>query len=301
MVDLRQVRGSAWVAYLLEKGGFKSLAALHNSLEVVGSVQSWTSYKSGKELPLSSTVKVVDKAIPGSAELWDFGPYGLPVWAVLNGELDACLDLVNKQLMDYQGDEKWMLIKRRRVSKLTNYERVQAMLEITLPRTAWGFPPDAKAQRLAQSRVKATSTQWGHAPLDLSNEPPYLNALNLRPEVSMEELFKMEVNPLSADYEDYALATIRHEFLTDWVQNHPTTRMMQKSMGIIPNLDDKLKPNLINKEFTLAYIALIYLCLESENNELMDAANFIYNGIYQAVLECFGQSIFNFYKNFKSS
>ena len=100
METVKELRGATWVAFLLEKGEFKSLADMHKVLGVVENVQLWSAYKSGKASPQETTVKLVDRVVPGSASTWFNGLHVLPLWAVLEGDMAVCqrvvVDLLNQ-------------------------------------------------------------------------------------------------------------------------------------------------------------------------------------------------------------
>lgn len=110
MENAKELRGATWVAYLLDKGEFKSLADLHRAVSVVGDVQLWSAYKAGKASPQETTVKLVDKAVPGSASLFLNGPLGLPLWAVLDGDMAVCQRVVSDLLHGYLEPEPWMSV-----------------------------------------------------------------------------------------------------------------------------------------------------------------------------------------------
>lgn len=265
MANLNEIRGNSWVAYLLEKGGFKTLAELHESLNVVGSVQLWSAYKKGTQ-PQDSTVKLVDKAVPGSASLWFNGPGGVPLWAVLGGDLAICGSVVSSLLNDYRKPERWMLLNRKPVSAMGDADKVKALLEIILPESLW-LPANPKDAEFVHPLLSA----------------PAGNAL--KGWLSLPELFARPDNAVAVGYLQDRLKAKEQGVIRSFVS---------KMIG--GNVSNETKHDLTNKHYVLAFIALVQICYESKDYLLMPAPHFIKQGIYQSVVDAFGMDVADFVK-----
>lgn len=263
MANLNEIRGNLWVAYLLEKGEFKTLAELHESLNVVGSVQLWSAYKKGTQ-PQDSTIKLVDKAVPGSGSFWWSGPGGLPLWAVLGGDMPVCGSVVSSLLNDYRKPERWMLLNRKPVSAMGDADKVKGLLEIVLPESLW-LPANTQ------------DAEFVHPLL------PVPTGNTLKGWLSLSELFARSENALAVGY------------LQD--------KLKAKEQGVIRSFVAKIKGDalsaetrhdLTNKHYVLAFMALVQICYESKDKLLMPAPDFLKKGIYKAVVDAFGFTVADF-------
>lgn len=268
METVNELRGAAWIAFLLERGGYKSLAELHKALDLVESVQSWSQYKAGVS-PQESTVRLVDKAVPGSASLFLNGPLGLPLWAVLEGDMAVCQKVVSDLLNAYVEPEPWMSVARRPVASMGDAERLKALLEIVLPKSLW--QPDS-----------AGSVRFN------PNAPHKIELVGW---LSLPELLDRAENPLAIQY------------LKDKLNAGEENIIKSAVLGFVSKLTgktafvDRSKDNLTNPSYVLAFIALIQIANESRDKTLMNAPAFIKNGIRQAVADSFGSDIALFVEN----
>lgn len=264
-MELDELKGNLWIAYLLEKGRFKSLAELHDSLNVVGSVQLWSAYKKGTQ-PQETTVKLVDKAVPGSGSFWWSGPGELPLWAVLGGDMPVCGSVVSSLLNDYRKPARWMLLNRKPVSAMGDADKVKALLEIVLPESLW-LPTNPKDAEFVHPLLSA----------------PAGNAL--KGWLSLPELFARPDNAVAVGYLQDRLKAKEQGVIRSFVS---------KMTG--GNVSDETRHNLTNKHYVLAFIALVHLCYESKDYLLMPAPHFIKQGIYQSVVDAFGMDVADFVK-----
>lgn len=262
MDTVNEIRGATWIAYLLDKGGYKSLAEMHEALDLLGSVQSWGQYKAGKASPQESTVKLADRAVPGSASLFLNGPLGLPVWAVLDGDMAVCQRVVSDLLNGYVEPEPWMSVARRPVASMGDSERLKAVLEIVLPQAQW---------HSASSSVRYNP-----------NEPHKLELVGW---LSLSELFQRAENPLAVLYPNDRLKAGEENILKSFVYG-----MVAKMTGQ-GAFSTQSKNNLTNPSFVLAFIALIQICNESRDKTLSLAPDFLKQGIKQSVNDCFDSEI----------
>lgn len=269
METLNELRGSAWVAYLLETGGYKSLAQLHEALEVVGSVQLWSAYKAGKASPQESTVKLVDRSLPGSATLFFNGPLGLPLWSVLDGDIEACQRVVSSLLDAFLEPKPWMSVARRPVSSMGDSDKLKAILEIVLPQSLW----------------------QPNTPDSMRFNPNAPHKLELVGWLSLAELFERTDNPLATQYLKDKLKAGEESIIKSAV-----LAFVSKLSGISA-VPDKARHNLTNPSYVLAFIALIQIANESRDKTLMNAPAFLKQGIWHAVVDTFGSDIANFVEN----
>lgn len=269
METLNELRGSAWVAYLLETGGYKSLAQLHEALEVVGSVQLWSAYKAGKASPQESTVKLVDRSLPGSATLFFNGPLGLPLWSVLDGDIQACQRVVSDLLYSYLEPEPWMSVARRPVPSMSDSDKLKALLEIVLPRSLWQ-PPD-------------------RGRLEFNPNAPH--NIELVGWLSLVELFERAENPLAVQYSADKLKTGQENIIKSFVYPF-VSKLTGKTV-----FEEKPKYNLTVPSYVLAFIACIQIANESRDKTLMNAPSFLKQGINKAVADTFGSDVATFVEN----
>jgi len=272
METVNEIRGATWIAYLLDKGGYKSLAELHEALDLVGSVQSWGQYKAGKASPQESTVKLADRAVPGSASVFLNGPKGLPVWAVLDGDLSVCQRVVSDLLNAYLEPEPWMSVARRSVVSMGDSERLKALLEVVLPQSLWHSP--------------SSSVRYN------PNEPHRLELVDW---LSLSELLGKDENSLAVSYSNDKIKAGEKNIIKSFVLG--MTDMLKSGIDVDQRaFTNKPESNLTNPAYVLAFIALIQICNESRDKNLMQAPEFIKLGIKDSVIDCFSIPIANFVK-----
>ncbi len=271
MENLEKIRGNAWIAFLLERGGFKSLAELHEGLAVVETSQLWGMYHRGVAHPQESTVKLIDRAIPGSASLWFNGPDGLPLWAVLDDNLSVCMQVVDGVLVDFPQPQEWMLLARKPFSRMDLADKTKALFEVVLPERVIWQPKDAP---------------FPHPLLPM----PQKN--NLDGWLSLSQLFETEQNIFA------------HRYLNDYLKSKEKSIIKAFVFGMVSKMtgkkvfaDDEIEHNLSNPTYVLSMIALLQLCFSSDDERLLKAPEYIKNGIKQSVLDCFGQDVMEFVIN----
>lgn len=269
MENAKELRGATWVAYLLDKGEFKSLADLHRAVSVVGDVQLWSAYKAGKASPQETTVKLVDKAVPGSASLFLNGPLGLPLWAVLDGDMAVCQRVVSDLLHGYLEPEPWMSVARRPVASMGDSERLKALLEIVLPRSLWQPPDRGVVQFNPNAPHNIELVGW----------------------LSLSELFERDENPLAAQYLKDKFKMGEENIIKSFVYGF-VAKLTGKTA-----FTEKTKHNLTIPSYVLAFIALIQIANESRDKTLMNAPAFLKKGIYKAVADTFGYNVSLFIEN----
>ncbi|MFZ6755543.1 hypothetical protein ACO0KY_19520 [Undibacterium sp. Dicai25W] len=264
-MELDELKGKLWIAYLLETGKFKSIADMHKVLGVVESVQSWSQYKAGIS-PQDSTIKVVDKLIAGSGSFWWVGPGGLPLWSVLDGNMAVCSQVIAGLFNNYRGNKPWMLISRKEFSAMGDADKVKGLLEIVLPESLW-LPANTRDAEFVHPLLPAPTGN------------------TLKGWLSLSELFTRTENALSVGY------------LQD--------RLKSKEQGVIrsfvamiknENLSADKNHDLTNKHYVLSFIALINICNDSKDKMLSPAPDFLKLGVYQSVVDAFGIGVAEFVK-----
>ena len=262
METVNELRGATWIAFLLERGGYKSLAELHEALDLVGSVQSWSQYKAGVS-PQESTVRLVDKVVPGSASLFLNGPLGLPLWAVLEGDMAVCQRVVSDLLTGYLEPEPWMSVSRRPVASMGDAERLKALLEIVLPRALW--QPES--------------------PDSMRFNPNAPHKIELVGWLSLPELLDRAENPLASQYLKDKLKAAEENIIKNAVFGFVSKLTGKTAFA------DRSKDNLTNQSYVLAFIAMVQIANESRDKTLMNAPAFLKAGIKQAVFDSFGSDV----------
>ena len=265
-MELDELKGKLWVAYLLEIGKFKNLAEMHKVLGVVESVQSWSQYRVGTQ-PQDSTIKVVDKLIAGSGSFWWDGPGGLPLWAVLAGDMAICSQVISGLVNNYRSNKPWMLISRKEFSAMGDADKVKGLLEIVLPESLW-LPTNTSDAEFVHPLLPA----------------PTGNAL--KGWLSLSELFARPANAVALGYIQDKLKSKEQGVIRAFVERIKTE-----------HIRSDIKHNLTNKNYILGFIALINICNESKNYLLSPAPNFLKTGVYQSVVDAFGIDVAEFVKD----
>jgi hypothetical protein len=262
METVKELRGATWVAFLLEKGEFKSLADMHKALGVVENVQLWSAYKSGKASPQETTVKLVDRVVPGSASTWFNGLHDLPLWAVLEGDMAVCQQVISDLLNAYVEPEPWMSLARRPVASMGDSERLKALLEVVLPRSLWQLPTSS-----------------------MRYNPNAPHKMELSGWLSLSELFSRVENPLAVLYRQDKLKAGEENILKSFVYG------MVAKLGGQQAFANKSASNLTNPAYVLAFISLIQICNESRDKALSPAPAFLKQGIKESVIDTFGSDV----------
>lgn len=268
MDKAKRLRGATWIAFLLKHGEFKSLADLHRKLDVVGDSQLWSAYNTGVKSPQQTTVKLVDRVVPGSADVFN-GPPGLPVWDLIEGDVPLGQQIVTDLLTAYLQPERWMSLARSPLVSMGDSERLKALLEIVLPVSVW-----------------KGSTVYN---------PNAINKIDLIGWLSLPELFELPENPLVLSYTTDRLKSIQDKVIKSFV-SHETE--IHKNISDKYGIDTDKRAfvyhpdnNLSNPLYVLAFVAFIQICNESKDKTLSHAPQFLKVGIRQATIDLFGTDI----------
>lgn len=124
---LEKIRIQVWFASVCEHAGIerpsiaelrKWLAKHDNSEGKLGDVE-WERYEEGASSPRSDTLDTVEKCLPGTRTIYDDGPSGLPLWAVLNGDWEVCQEYVKVLIPKPDKTVSWLL--KDKVQQLFDY------------------------------------------------------------------------------------------------------------------------------------------------------------------------------------
>lgn len=63
---------------------------------------NWELYEHGMESPSRTILEMVERYLPQTRKIYDQGPFDLPLWAVLRGDLSACQMYVNNILRQFR-------------------------------------------------------------------------------------------------------------------------------------------------------------------------------------------------------
>ena len=103
VTPLDRLRGEIWVKGCLRRAGVNTLMDLWRKTEsVVPDRSSWSQYKAGKAKPTSTSVTMIDRLIPGTAFLWNVGPFNDPYWGVLSANQRSCDSYLRGFLSQFQ-------------------------------------------------------------------------------------------------------------------------------------------------------------------------------------------------------
>ena len=103
---------------------------------IVPDRSSWSKYKSGIVKPPASTVTLINKISPGTKRIWDSGPFKLPFWKVLQGDLVSCDAYLKKFLGNSQLPDGSSLYGKN-IDTATHSDCLLALLQIYLPSSIW--------------------------------------------------------------------------------------------------------------------------------------------------------------------
>ncbi|WP_162600603.1 hypothetical protein [Massilia sp. WG5] len=130
-----------WYSYCLKVMGSesKNQDRFDKVLNALSNKDTWSKWKAATVNPKSEAILAVDLALPGTALTWDKGPAGLPLWAVLQRDEGFCNDLLNTEFAEQIQRSAWWLLANdwKPVSSLSVEEKVQAMLEASIPSEHW--------------------------------------------------------------------------------------------------------------------------------------------------------------------
>lgn len=173
---LEKTRTRVWFAAVCEQAGIDPSSAVelakwtakHDTSDgKLGEIE-WKRYEQGISSVSRITLELVEQALPGTTAVYEEGPFELPLWAVLHGDLAACQKYVNG-----------LMPKERGVLALSFKDKVEQFFE-------WMIAPAYRQDfvTLAQNRNRQFDPIWlsyvngKHAHLDDETDEPSDNLLD---------------------------------------------------------------------------------------------------------------------------
>lgn len=146
VTPLEKLRGEIFVDACMRSTGAKTMAALYRSLQsVVTDASLWHAYKAGRTGPSAMNLGFLEKRYPGITNLWEIGPFDLPLWGVLNNDYDVCDAYLRHFLKSSTLPVGHCLIGKR-IKNARLSECFLGLMQITLPPNYWRTPKDYNIQ-----------------------------------------------------------------------------------------------------------------------------------------------------------
>lgn len=134
---VERLRGEIWVKACMRGAKVKTQSGLVvKTGHIVSDRTSWSKYKSGIVKPPASTVTLINRISPGTKRIWDSGPFKLPFWKVLQGDLASCDAYLKKFLGNSQLPDGSCLYGKN-IDTATLSDCLLALLQIFLPSSIW--------------------------------------------------------------------------------------------------------------------------------------------------------------------
>lgn len=126
LAGLAKARTKAWYEFVYKKAGADSVRDLAAILDKQGVTASWATYSSYTSAPKAETLRAVERVLPGSS--WEFldGPEGIPLWAVLEGDVTRAKLFLTRvfALYDFYSPKRTLIEKWEALSDLLMKECV---------------------------------------------------------------------------------------------------------------------------------------------------------------------------------
>lgn len=257
---LNKLRGRFWVTRCMQVAGVRKQARLHALQVEVSEVALWSKYMNGFTPPPISTVRALDKRFKGTAKIWIDGPYNLPFWAVLKGDLNACTDYLKDYLNENADASSFFSDKKLKIRTLSLESRIYMLIRLNLTDLREIALQYSLAGETPPWEIEAESGGIAHLVKDEHGRPGVLpiSSTNLAELVStpanlLEEECLLRYNELQA------LGRTRYDSRSDRT------------------------PLILRYGSLLAFIAGIHLCRASQNKTLQVAADYMRTGIDMAI------------------
>lgn len=173
---LEKTRTRVWFAAVCEQAGIDppstaelgKWTAKHDTSDgKLGEIE-WKRYEQGISSVSRWTLELIERALPGTMAVYEKGPFELPLWSVLNGNLAVCQKYVNDLMPKVKG-----------VLTLSFKDKVEQLFE-------WLIAPAYRQDfaTLAQNRNRQFDPIWlsyvngKHAHLDEETDGPSDNLLD---------------------------------------------------------------------------------------------------------------------------
>jgi len=276
LIELEKIRGAKWVDLCLRVASAKatgkdlsseklSQCKMIQFTKAVDSPDLWSKYKLGYAQPEVTTVKAVQFDLPGTAEIWLMGPYGLPLWTVLAGNAKENSHVPSKLLDVELHDEVrrplWSLLARNAFSSMSLLEKVQALLEVSVSPSVWSRPSAVTRSFDEWEREDAEDESYVGAPeIDFRFAPRDKHFLTL------QELVQKTPNVFAESYayDSHKVRKSKHRF-------------------------GRAEKRVFEPKRLLAIIAVVVLLARDKTNA--EIQTYIVNGIRQAVSDHFGRDV----------
>jgi hypothetical protein len=276
LIELEKIRGAKWVDLCLRVASAKatgkdlsseklSQCKMIQFTKAVDSPDLWSKYKLGYAQPEVTTVKAVQFDLPGTAEIWLMGPYGLPLWTVLAGNAKENSHVPSKLLDAELHDEVrrplWSLLARQPFSTMPLLEKVQALLEVSVSSGVWSRPGAVNRSFDEWEREDAEDENYVGVPeIDFRFAPRDKHFLTL------QELIQKTPNVFAESY-----ANDSHK-----------VRKSKYRFG-------RGEKRIFEPKRLLAIIAVVVLLARDKKNA--EIQTYIVNGIREAVSDKFGRDV----------
>lgn len=286
--ELKQLRITTWLNACFQVAGSTSLGVLFEKTGV--SSGEWSRYKSGykdgakKEgvelekrvySPSESTVKRVGIDLPNTAPVFFHGIGGLPLWAVLDGNLEVCNEVLNKCLLAHMNKPmSWMMLSKKVVPNMTLKEKCQALLEGSIPSSWFEKPSDG---------VPDDFNEFWWADED---NPP--KKIDLR-----------FTNTESLYFNLSEIIIIDKNFIAKAYGKSNKNKSVKLGSTIINHVGEF---KIARPQNLIAFLAAAVLCVINSkmqgDGELADIAFFFFSGLEEAIKKEFGEDIFNYIEEY---
>ncbi|WP_374553312.1 hypothetical protein [Aquitalea pelogenes] len=286
--ELKQLRITTWLNACLEASGCESFGCLYEKTSGV-SLSEWSRYKNGyrdsadgadgeKRVygPSDVTVKNVGRDLPGTAQVFFHGPGALPIWAVLEGDLKKCDEVLNECLLSHK-TYAWMVLSKKVVPNMTLKEKCQALLEISIP-SSW-------FEKHTQDVPEDLPEFWW---ADEDNPP---NKIDLRfaSSTKIREMYSNLSEMIKKDKNIIALAYSKSNRKKSVILGNTIIKHVGEFKVALPQ-------NIV------AFLAAAVLCVTNSkldgDVELADIAFFFFEGLQEAIKNEFGEEILNYINEF---
>lgn len=286
--ELKQLRIATWLNACFQVAGSTSLGVLFEKTGV--SSGEWSRYKSGYKdgakqegvelekrvySPSESTVKRVGIDLPNTAQVFVHGIGGLPLWAVLDGDLKACEEVLNNCLLKYMNKQiPWMLLSKKVVPDMTLKEKCQALLEGSIPSSWFEKPSEDMPNDLPEY-------WWA----DEDNPPKKIDlrfANTSKLYFTLSELLEKDKNIILKAY-----------------GKSNKNKSVQLGKTIINHVGEF---KIARPQNLIAFLAAAVLCVVNSktqgDGELADIAFYFFSGLEEAIKNEFGEEVFNYIEEY---
>ena len=132
-----RLRGEIWVKRCMYVAGSKSISGLWRRLDkIVPDRTSWSQYKAGSIQPKNSTIAAIERELPGTAIVWNHGPFNLPFWTVLDASPSSC-DAYIRHYLKKSIIPGGSILYAESLDKSSHLDLVHGLIQLVLPTHVW--------------------------------------------------------------------------------------------------------------------------------------------------------------------